>query len=97
MPRALPHAISTFISHNFTPNIDLKKATYICYEAKKNAEKAPEVGSSTDIGIVDEKEIKILSNDDIDKLSKIYHERMRVISQSVPNIEKMIAELPFRV
>jgi len=90
----LPHAISTFISHNFTPSMNVKKALYITYEAKKNAEKAPGVGTKTDIGIIDENGIKILNSEEINILENIYQKRMEIVSQSIPIIEEMINELP---
>ena len=90
----LPHAISTFISHDFTPSMDLKKAVYVTFEAKKNAENAPGVGIATDIGIINEEKIKILSEDELNILEEIYREKKRVFSESASSIEKMIKELP---
>jgi len=91
----LPHAVSTFISHDFTPSMDLKKAVYVTYEAKKNAENAPGVGVATDIGIITEAKIKILSADELNILDKIYIEKRRIFSESTSSIEAMIKELPF--
>jgi hypothetical protein len=91
----LPHAISTFISHDFTPSMDLRKALFVTYEAKKNAENAPGVGTATDIGFITEAEIKILSENELNTLDKIYTEKKRVFSESTSSIENMINELPF--
>jgi hypothetical protein len=91
----LPHAISTFISHDFTPNMDLNKALYVSYEAKKNAENAPGVGDATDMGIISEDGIRILSEDELNTLAKIFDEKKRVFSESTSSIEEMINKLPF--
>jgi len=91
----LPHAISTFISHDFTPSMSLNKALYVTYEAKKNAENAPGVGESTDMGIISEDEIKILNKKELDTLAKIYVEKKRVFVESSSSIEKMINDMSF--
>lgn len=91
----LPHAMSTFISHDFTPSMDLKKALYVTYEAKKNAERAPGVGTITDMGIIDEGKIKILSEDELNTLDKIYNEKKKAFAQSASGIEGMIKKLTF--
>lgn len=92
----LPHAISAFISFNYTANIDLKKAIYITYEAKKHAEKAPGVGkTATDMGIISNKGIRVIKAKEIEKLEAIYKEKTELETKNIQNIEKMIAALPF--
>ena len=91
----LPHAMSTLISYNYTPCIELKKASYIIYEAKKNAERAPGVGKTTDMAIINEKEIKFLSDDEIGELDKIYKEKGNLGQPILKTLEKMIHALPF--
>jgi hypothetical protein len=91
----LPHAISTLISHNFTSAMDLRKAVYVTYEAKKNAENAPGVGKATDMGIISGERIRILGANELNILDKIYGERQKIFSESASNVEKMIKELPF--
>lgn len=91
----LPHAISTFIAFNYTPNIDLKTATYITYEAKKSAEKAPGVGkTATDMGIISSKEIRVIKPEEINKLEEIYQEKTRLERASIAEIDEMISSLP---
>lgn len=92
----LPHAISTFIAFNYTPNIDLKKATYITYEAKKHAERAPGVGkTATDMGIIFENEIRVITEEEIKKLEEVYQEKIGLEGKSIADIEGMISNLPF--
>lgn len=92
----LPHAISTFISFSFTPNTDLKKATYITYEAKKNAEKAPGVGkTATDIGIISCNEIRVIKPEEIKILEEIYQKKMELGKKGIADVESMISGLPF--
>ena len=61
----LPHAISAFIGYNYTPQVSLKRAVYVIFEAKKGAEKAPGVGKATDIGIVENQGVRAIKPDEI--------------------------------
>lgn len=65
------HAVSNFISHEYTSNISLEKALYITLEGKIISENAPGVGELTDIAIIDEDGIKYLTTEDIKKLEDI--------------------------
>jgi len=91
----LPHAISTFISFNYTPNIDLKRAVYITYEAKKSAEKAPGVGKrATDMGIISSKGIRIIKAEETKLLEEIYQKKMEFGRKSIADVVGMIENLP---
>lgn len=91
----LPHAISTFISYRFTPQVTLKRAVYVVYEAKKNAEKAPGVGKATDVGIVEGQGVRIIKPDEIDLLAKIYDKRTSLTKSQNEKMDEMINALPF--
>jgi hypothetical protein len=91
----LPHALSSFISYNYTPQVALKRAIYIVYEAKKNAEKAPGVGKATDVGIVEEQGIRIIKPDEINLLEKIYQKRTSLTKSQNEKMDEMINALPF--
>lgn len=67
------HADSTFAYRRYTPSLPLKKALYVAFEAKKRAEMAGGVGASTDVAIIDEKGSRLLPQDIITELNKIYH------------------------
>jgi len=91
----LPHAISTFIAYRYTPQVPVKKAVYIVYEAKRNAEKAPGVGRAIDMAIVDSQGIKIIKPNEIDLLEKIYQEKISIEKNQKEKMEEMINALPF--
>ena len=91
----LPHAISTFISYNYTPQVPLKRATYVIYEAKKSAEKAPGVGKATDIGIVEDQGVRPINPDEIALLEKIYDKRTSLTQSQNEKMDEMIDALPF--
>ena len=92
----LPHAISAFISFDYTPNIDLKTATFMTYEAKKHAERAPGVGkTATDMGIVSNKGIRVIKAKEIEKLEAIHEKKVELETKNITNIEGMISNLPF--
>jgi 20S proteasome alpha/beta subunit len=71
------HAESTLIMHNYSISTPLNKATYIAYEAKKIAEKAPGVGEETDILIIDQYGIHQMNKDTLEQLSQLYSEKMQ--------------------
>ncbi|MHA1835176.1 MAG: hypothetical protein ACTSV7_14470, partial [Candidatus Baldrarchaeia archaeon] len=72
------HAVSTFISHGYTPMFSLEKAIPIVFEAKKNAEKAPGVGKvKTDMAIITRKGFYQLRKEHIEALEKTYRDRMK--------------------
>jgi hypothetical protein len=67
------HADVTFAYRRYTPSLPLKKALFIAYEAKKRAEMAGGVGKSTDIAIIDGKKCKLLSQDVVKELEKVFN------------------------
>lgn len=90
----LPHAIAIFISYNFTPNISLRNALYVTYEAKKHAERAPGVGKvATDIAIITDKGIEFIKEDTLDSLEKIYRRKTSLEIRNIKKIEKMIENI----
>ena len=91
----LPHAISTFITYNYTPEVPLKEAVYIIYEAKRNAEKAPGVGKAIDMAILDDQGVRIINPEEINLLEKIYQERNSILETQKQKMEGMIDALPF--
>ena len=90
----LPHAISTFIRYNYTPQVALKRAVYLVYEAKKNAEKAPGVGKATDVAIVEDQGIRIIKPDEIHLLEEIYDKRTSLTKSQNEKMDEMIDALP---
>ena len=71
------HASTTFIRRRYSKTMRRNEATYIAFEAKKMAELSPQVGTETDIWLIDKKGVGILSEDCIKELEKIYKRRER--------------------
>jgi len=92
----LPHAISTFISYNFSPKMDLNRALYITYEAKRNAERAPGVGHITDIGVIGEQGLKILSEEIINQLDNIYQRKTKLFKEQLESINEDLGKLKIK-
>ena len=73
----LPHALNTLIARGCNPETSLQEALLIVYEAKKMAEKAPGVGTVTDMCIVDSGGIRDFSRDILEALNEIYERWIR--------------------
>lgn len=69
------HAQNVFAWYRYSREFTLNEALYITFEAKKKAEMAGGVGQSTDIIIIDKKEIKEISSETIKILEGIYENR----------------------
>lgn len=93
------YAIQIFIGYDYDMEFPLKKALFITYEAKKNAEKGFGVGEYTDVHIISKKANKIfpLSNDDIKKLNRIYEDRNRIKQQQNEEIFEKMKKLKLNV
>jgi len=88
-----PHAISSFIANDYTGLVSLNEGVYMVYEAKKRSEKAPGVGPSTDMCVIDKK-VEPISDAVMANLNKIYkmktaYERKRTkkINQAIQNLK----------
>jgi 20S proteasome alpha/beta subunit len=67
------HAVSTITSYEFTSSLNLDQTIWIAYEAKRKAEKAPGVGVSLDLCVIEKgKELCAISEDIIKKLDEKY-------------------------
>ncbi len=55
----------------------MTKALLITYEAKKISERAPGVGSITNIAIISERKVKMFSSDEIQVLDNVYKEKRK--------------------
>ncbi len=86
------HAVSSLIANGYDPTIDMKLATYLVYEAKKNAENAPGVGRHTDMSIIQDSNYQDLNNAHLSLFDSIYDAR-RI--RRTEDFEKAIDHLPF--
>ena len=67
------HAELTFIRSNFSESFSLRRALFLSYRAKRDAETAPGVGGNfTDLAYVDEHGLHIVSDSDLRLLDKAY-------------------------
>ncbi len=87
------HVLSTLIANGYTSALDSRWATYLVYEAKKNAESAPGVGSMTDIGVIDDKGLSLLADDDVGVLDSIYKQRNAPTNSDA--VKQLVNDLSF--
>jgi hypothetical protein len=86
------HAISSLIANAYLPSTDVKSAVYFTYEAKRNAESAPHVGSDTDMAIIRDGGHHNITPDEMSALAQIYETR-RVRQTS--EFQEAVNNLPF--
>ena len=85
-------AISSFITNNYSPKLELNKALYLVYEAKKMAEHAPGVGQITDMVIISESGIEEVSSETIKKLEEIFRKRQEKEVEILKDLDNLIAK-----
>ncbi len=72
-----PHAINTLTARVCHQDLSLEEVFMIVYEAKKMAERAPGVGHKSNFTIINNKKIRNISEEAIDKLPPIYEKWVR--------------------
>ncbi len=86
-----PHAMSAFIFNNYNTSLNLNKAVFLVYEAKRRAEAAPGVGRDyTDLAIINQ-EIRYLNQSELDKLKEIHDTKIKF--EKPKEVEEMINNL----
>ena len=88
-----PHALHSFISNDYNPEISLKEGLFLAFEAKKLAENAPGVGNSTDIWIVDKDGIKEINQELLKDLEMLYQTKINKQKESHSYIKDGINNL----
>lgn len=86
------HAFSAFTLYRYSPNFPLSKALYLCYLAKKSSERAPGVGSETDMLIIDSQDIYKLTDIEMGILEKIYKEENLLDLKERPELKEISGE-----
>ena len=86
------YAISTFILSNFSIDFGINQGVYYAFESKMSAEKAPGVGTGTNMAIITFEGIRILTQQEIELLKETC---IRVTKPRVEEKEKAIDALPF--
>lgn len=86
------HAFSAFTLYKYSPNFHLSKALYLCYLAKKSSERAPGVGSETDMVIIDSKGTYKLTTDELEVLEKVYKGENKLDIKEQEELSKITGE-----
>jgi len=84
------HAESTFIAYRYAPSYSLENGLYMTYEAKRKAEIAVGVGSSTDMADISEKGTHFISSDVLKKLKETYEEKIKAETLKKEEIDKIL-------
>ena len=91
-----PHALHTFIAESYDGSVSLKKALFVVFEAKRNAENAPGVGSKSDFWIIDKNGLSKVDDSILIELEKIYKKKKAKLDESnrevVGDIDKLEVE-----
>jgi hypothetical protein len=88
----MSHALLSFVANEGNSDNDINMAVFLTYEAKRKAEVAQGVGEATDIGIINDKRIKMLSEEEKKKLDQIYNKKMK---PQLKEIQEEISKLNF--
>lgn len=85
------HADLTFIRSGYSPKLSLNRAVFLAYQAKRDSEVAPGVGSRfTDLGIIDDTGFHFLHQDVLDSLRGAYEELMGFHSSGHGQVQAQI-------
>jgi 20S proteasome alpha/beta subunit len=88
------HAELTFIRSEYSPRLPLNRAVFLAYQAKRDAEMAPGVGSRyTDIGVIDEKGLHFLNESVLAELGEAYKTLMECHTSSHSDTQTKIDAL----
>jgi len=87
------HADTVFVTNKYTPTFSLRKALAIGYEAKKRAEMASGVGRETDIAIMNESGISMVTKDGMAALDKIYNRKIEGTASINKELEQEILSM----
>jgi 20S proteasome alpha/beta subunit len=79
------HAILSLVTLQHNVMVDLERAIYNVYCAKRQAEIAPGVGLATDMSIIEREGTIVIDNETLEKLGKVFTER----TSPPPNLERM--------
>lgn len=91
------HADLTFIRSGYSPKLSLNRAVFLAYQAKRDSEVAPGVGSRfTDLGVIDDKGFRFLHQDVLDSLKAAYEELMSFHSSGHGQVQARIDAIQLR-
>lgn len=89
-----PHAVTALISSGYNSTFPLKDSLFLVYSSKKIAEKAPGVGSQTDMCYIDDSGTHFLTRKQMDYLEKVFQSKLEAEASSLKQISSMIDSIP---
>lgn len=91
------HAELSFIRSGYSWKVALKRAVFLAYQAKRDSELAPGVGSRfTDVAVIDENGFHLVHDDVLDILGGAYQELMGFHGSSHDAVQSRIDGLELR-
>ncbi len=88
------HAELAFIRSGYSPRVGLRRAVFLAYQAKRDAEMAPGVGARfTDMAIIDEDGIHPLHQDVLGGLNETYKQLLAAQAANLSEIQARIDTL----
>jgi len=92
------HAELAFIRSEYSPMFPLKRAVFLAYQAKRDAEMAPGVGSRyTDIGVIDQSGVHFLDDSVLSEFSKAYANLMKCHNDSHSETQSQIDAIDLKL
>lgn len=87
----LPHAESYLTEAHYSPEIPLNRAIWLSYVAKKRAERAPGVGKTTDVLVIDgERGVRFLDGQTLEAFESLYQQYLDNLRKAEPNLDESI-------
>jgi 20S proteasome alpha/beta subunit len=88
------HAELAFIRSNFSESFSLRKALFLAYRGKRDAETAPGVGGQfTDLAYIDEHGLHVVAEENVQKLATAYQALQKDRSSVDDEINRLIESL----
>lgn len=87
----LPHAESYLTEADYSPEIPLNRAIWLSYVAKKRGERAPGVGKTTDVLVIDGQQgVRFLSAKTLAAFDSLYQQYLGSLRLAEPDMEASI-------
>jgi len=86
------HALLTIIGGEHAPERAINDTVFLVYEAKRKAELAQGVGNATELGIISEDGLYVVTEAQKQELRQVYDQKM---SPQLEHVKKAVSGLPF--
>ncbi len=92
----LPHAEGFLTEADYSAQISLERALWLCYVAKRRSERAPGVGKETDIIVIDDENgVRFLSEESLSALTEVYQQYLDGLGKASDTAADAIAIIAF--